>query len=222
MMIFLLISFSLLTFADDLPRWVKQGSLSDSKINYIVCSHDGIDPDEARQIAESKCLSSAAKVDGVNIKLTQKTVQSLTGSDSSEVAEIQPLEANVKCEWTDRYLEKIKDGYRVWLRCKIIKFILNTTNNKFEGVQNNFKSKDKLLRGTLLITTIPKADRLIIIGNNGQRVIEASSNLSILDITNADHSIQVNKIGYESNIFELPTMIKSGEKIQKTVVLQRK
>ncbi|MBL7669110.1 MAG: hypothetical protein JNM39_01370 [Bdellovibrionaceae bacterium] len=155
------------------------------------------------------------------VKLTQKTVQSLTGSDSSEVAEIQPLEANIKCEWTDRFLEKIKDGFRIWLRCKVLKSSIliampkSETKNAVEVVIN------KHVEGTLVLTTIPQADRIIVVGSGGERVIEPVSNVVSIAITNLDQKVEVSNAGYKKTMFELPKDFLHGSKIQKDVVLQR-
>ncbi|NUM87852.1 MAG: hypothetical protein HUU37_01485, partial [Bdellovibrionales bacterium] len=107
--------------SDSLPKWITGGSLEDASYRYIVCSQDGLDPEDIRQAAEAKCLSSAAKLNGVNITVKEKSVQSLTGVDASEVAEIEPKNKEAICTWTDRYLEKLASGYRIWLRCKVPK-----------------------------------------------------------------------------------------------------
>ncbi|MFP5492667.1 MAG: hypothetical protein ACLGG0_14275 [Bacteriovoracia bacterium] len=198
-----------------------KGPVSDNSFHYVVCSHDGIDPEESRQIAESKCLVSAAKLGGVKVKITQKTVQSLTGSDSSEVAEIQPLEVNIKCEWTDRFLEKIKDGFRVWLRCKVAKSSLTTS---ILSTKNNDHATNKManrVEATLLISTVPKADRIIIVGEGGERVIEPISNVVTTMVSSYDYKIEVTKHGYKRAIIEIPTNLKHGEKIQRTAVLEK-
>ncbi|MCX6123583.1 MAG: hypothetical protein NTV34_02360, partial [Proteobacteria bacterium] len=67
--------------ASSTPSWIRGGSLSDSAHSYLVCSHDGIDPEEVKQVAESKCLASAAKLGVVTVVIREKTVQSLTGAD---------------------------------------------------------------------------------------------------------------------------------------------
>ncbi len=204
----------------DLPSWIIKGPVSDTSFHYVVCSHDGIDPEEARQIAESKCFTSAAKLGGVNVTLTQKTVQSLTGSDSSEVAEIQPLEAKVKCEWTDRFLEKIKDGFRVWLRCKVARVpVLQKPYSETKNAIDKVASKH--IAGTIILTTIPKADRIIVIGVSGERVIEPTSNVAIVMISNLDQKIEIRKTGYKSMTFDLPTNFLHGSKMQRDAVLER-
>lgn len=204
-----------------MPPWIVKGPMSDAVFHYVVCSHDGFDPEEARQIAESKCLASAAKLGGVNVKLTQKTVQSLTGSDSSEVAEIQPLEAKIKCEWTDRFLEKIKDGYRIWLRCKISKSSLVISLQQSETKE---AVKGKAIRhaeAILILTTVPKADRIIVIGGGGERVIEPTSNVVTTTITNLDEKIEVTKSGYKRAVLVMPPEINHGDKVQRDVVLEK-
>lgn len=205
----------------DLPIWITKGPMSDSTFHYVLCSHDGIDPEEARQIAESKCLASAAKLGGVNVKLTHKTVQSLTGSDSSEVAEIQPIQINIKCEWIDRYLEKIKDGYRVWLRCKVSKKSLTSIPVKSNGTASIELKPTHYAEATLSLSTVPKADRVLIIGQNGERVLEPDSNLLTFKISNSDQKIEVSKIGYKRATILIPIKFKHGDLIEKEAVLEK-
>lgn len=210
-----------LAYSEDLPNWITKGPVIDNTNYLVICSHDGIDPEEARQIAESKCLASAAKLGGVNVKLTQKTVQSLTGSDSSEVAEIQPLEVKVNCEWTDRFLEKIKDGFRVWLRCKVLKSsVVNQINSPLTKDTLEMPT-EKHVEATLIISTLPKADRIIVIGYGGERVIEPNTNLVSIKISNQDKKVEISKIGYKRATIEIPKKFKHGDKIQKDAVLEK-
>lgn len=210
-----------LAYAETIPSWIIKGPVSDSSFHYVVCSHDGIDPEEARQIAESKCLASAAKLGGVNVKVTQKTVQSLTGSDSSEVAEIQPLEAKIKCEWMDRFLENIKDGFRVWLRCKVLKssILLSMPKSETKNVIEVVSSKH--VEGTLILTMVPQADRVIIVGTGGERVVEPVTNVVKIIITNLDRRIEITKVGYKKAVLDLPTGIAHGSKIPKDILLEK-
>lgn len=210
-----------LAYAETIPSWIIKGPVSDSTFHYVVCSHDGIDPEEARQIAESKCLVSAAKLRGVNVKVTQKTVQSLTGSDSSEVAEIQPLEAKIKCEWTDRFLENIKDGFRVWLRCKVLKSSISIQMPYPETKDAVEATPAKHVEATLILTTMPQADRITVIGFGGERVVEPISNVVNIKISNLDQKIEVSKVGYKKATTELPRDFSQGSRIQKDVVLDK-
>lgn len=205
----------------DLPLWIIKGPVSDTSFHYVVCSHDGIDPEEARQIAESKCLASAAKLGGVNVRLTQKTVQSLTGSDSSEVAEIQPLEAKIKCEWTDRFLEKIKDGFRVWLRCKLVKSSVLIAPSRSETKEPDQEKSTRHAEATLVITAVPKADRVILIGDGGERVIEPTSNVVTTTVSNLDRKVEVTRSGYKRSVIQLPPNFGHGEKIQRDAILEK-
>lgn len=205
----------------DLPSWIIKGPVSDSSFHYVVCSHDGIDPEEARQIAESKCLVSAAKLGGVSVRLTQKTVQSLSGSNASEVAEIQPLEAKIKCEWTDRFLEKIKDGFRVWLRCKVAKSSLVLGAPQSETKDQVGMAPNKHVEATLLISTVPIADRVIVIGDGGERVIEPTSNVVTTTVSNLDRKVEVSKSGYKRTVIQLPAKFSHGEKIQRDAILEK-
>jgi len=192
----------------------------------VICSHDGIDPEEARQIAESKCLASAAKLGGVNVKVTQKTIQSLTGSDSSEVAEIQPLDVNIKCEWTDRFLEKIKDGFRVWLRCRLEKKTDNVVGRPgLEDKLGKSESKElpKLLkykRAIFNLATVPTADRLIILNGNGERsIIEVKSNVESIELKEGDLSIILRKQSFQEEKVELGKW-ENGDILSRTIYLK--
>lgn len=207
--------------AGDLPAWIIKGPVSDSSFHYVVCSHDGIDPEEARQIAESKCLASAAKLGGVNVKITQKTVQSLTGSDSSEVAEIQPLEAKIKCEWTDRFLEKIKDGFRIWLRCKVARSSVAFQSPQSESTKSADEMPPRHAEATLVLTTVPRADRIIVVGAGGERVVEPTSNVVTILISGLDQKLEVKKSGYKSVTIDLPKDLSHGSKVQRDAVLNR-
>lgn len=205
--------------SSDLPSWIIKGPVSDKSFHYVVCSHDGIDPEEARQIAESKCLASAAKLGGVSVRLTQKTVQSLTGSDASEVAEIQPIEVKVKCDWIDRFLENIKDGFRVWLRCKVARGSVSRGAPQPQA-ENASLTKRKYAEATLTLSTVPKADRIIVIGVKGERVIEPNSNVVSILISNLDQKVEIKCVGYISTIIELPKDFPHGTKIHRNAVLR--
>lgn len=224
MKIFILISlsYSSIAFGGDLPSWIVKGPMSDSSYHYVVCSHDGIDPEEARQIAESKCLASAAKLGGVNVRLTQKTIQSLTGSDSSEIAEIQPLTGTVRCEWIDRFLEQIKEGFRIWLRCRVHLETTGLKSEDFEPKGAVFTNRNSHFEATMILSMVPKADRIIVRGLSGERVIEPNSNLIVLVISNLDQELELKKSGYEDVKVKLPTLNMSGQKITKEILFVRK
>lgn len=217
----ILLLISIKSFAQEPPSWVTRGPLTKGSFTYVVCSQDGIDPEEARQIAESKCLVSAAKLNGVNVRITQKTVQSLTGSDASEVAEIQPLEAKIKCEWTDRFLEKIKDGYRVWLRCKVANLPTFEKRQQSEIKLGVDESSGKHNEGTLTLTAVPMADRILVIGIGGERVLEPTTNVVNIVFSNLDQRVEIKKAGYKTGVVEVPSDFAHGIRIQRDVVLER-
>ncbi len=199
----------------------------DSTYHYVVCSHDGLDPEDVKQVAESKCLASAAKLGGVTVKITQKTVQSLTGADASEVAEIQPLERNISCEWTDRYLEKVGQGYRVWLRCRVKKTAVKVPSSSLSsGLSQGsipsvpLSSSSAYKRGVLILTMVPQADRLLVIGSGGERVVEVSSNVVRVDLHEGDTQLIVRKQKYKDAAFELKPW-KHGDSVAKTIYLEQ-
>jgi hypothetical protein len=189
--------------ANSTPSWIGGGSLSDATYSYVICSHDGIDPEEVKQVAESKCLASAAKLGGVTVTIREKTVQSLTGADSSEVAEITPLRRDIRCEWTDRYMERVGEGFRVWLRCKVKKGEIRSETSAsvdaslpVAGIDSRL-AKEPYKRGLLVVTTTPKADRILVSGARGERVIEVISNVMRIEIREGDDSIVVKKQGFK-------------------------
>lgn len=222
-LIFILTNLCVASFAyaESTPSWVTKGPVSDSTFHYVICSHDGIDPEEARQIAESKCLASAAKLGGVNVKLSQKTVQSLTGTDSSEVAEIQPLQINIKCEWTDRFLKKIMDGFRVWLRCKVLKSSISMQMSYPETKNAVDIQPSKRVEATLVLTTVPQADQITVAGLGGERVVEPTSNVVSIIISNLDQKIEVKKTGYKNGVINLPKDFTQGSKFQRDALLEK-
>lgn len=187
--------------AEALPSWVNGGALSDAKYFYVICSHEGVDPEDARQVAESKCLSSAAKLGGVTVNVRSKTVQSLTGADSSEVAEILPQTKNVRCEWLERYMEKLDQGYRIWLQCRVSKSSL--AKNESESIVEQGKTESvgvasvPYKRGLLTLTISPQADRVIVVGPRGERVIEVSTKLVKIELREGEDSVIVRKHRYK-------------------------
>ncbi|MBS1959968.1 MAG: hypothetical protein JST80_10880 [Bdellovibrionales bacterium] len=192
-----------------------------------MCSHDGLDPEDVKQVAESKCLASAAKLGGVTVKVNQKTVQSLTGADASEVAEIQPLERQVKCEWTDRFLEKVGQGFRVWLRCRVKKSsviqvseLLKPKEATESPLIDPSSSSRKYKRAILTLIMAPQADRVVIIGDGGERVIEVNSNTTKVELHEGDIKIRVRKHQYKDSEFELKPW-KHGEAISKSIFLEK-
>jgi hypothetical protein len=227
-LIFTLISFLAVPAvrAADLPAWITQGQTIDSTYFYVVCSHDGLDPEDVKQVAESKCLASAAKLGGVTVKVNTKTVQSLTGADSSEVAEIQPLTRNVKCEWIDRYLEKVEQGFRVWLRCRVKKSSVASTmdqtdpGSSIETSPNDpSPSLSAYKRAILTVTMVPKADRLIVVGTAGERVIEVTSNVFRVELHEGDAKVTARKQKYQDASFNLKPW-KHGDVLAHTIYFE--
>ncbi len=147
---------------------------------------------------------------------------SLTGSDSSEVAEIQPIEAKIKCEWTDRFLERVKDGFRVWLRCKITRASITQGVSLQSQAKNVKVAARKHAEATLILSVIPQADRIIVVGIDGERVIEPGSNVINILISSLDQNIEIKKAGYKTSTIDLPKNLSHGSKIQKDIVLERK
>lgn len=226
---FILASTFLLTsaVAADLPRWATHGITMDGTYHFVVCSADGIDPEDVKQLAESKCLAGAAKIGGVTVKVSEKSVQSLTGADASEVAEILPLTKNINCEWTDRFLEKVGQGFRIWLRCRVKKSTVNPANQKsFHGRSIETTPEvtgvplKKFKRAIMTVTTVPQCDRLIVIGDAGERVYEVTSNVVRLELHEGDTKVVARKQKYKDAALDLPIW-KHGDAIPKTFYLER-
>ena len=201
------------SFGKDRPKWIDNDSLIDSTYHYVVCSQSALDPEDARVTAEGICLASAAKLGGVQVKIKIKTIQSLTGADSSEIAEVQPLTRKVRCSFTDRYLETIGQGYRVWLRCQVKKSEVELMANQIpqdtaeEGQNKTIEQEPTALpkyqRGIVSLTMLPKGDKVIIGGSRGERVIDPTSNSIQLEIKEGDAWIEIKKHGYTASRFEL-------------------
>jgi hypothetical protein len=181
------------TKSDSLPTWVRSGSDK----NTIICSHDALDPEEARAIAETKCLSSAAKLGGVQIAITSKSIDSLGGADASEVAEMKPLTSEVRCSWTNRYLESIDGGYRAWLACRVegvVKGIPQVSAPAPPSASAMLPYK----RATLSLATTPMASKVIVKNAViGERVIDLTSNVQLIPLREGDESIEIRKQGYQ-------------------------
>lgn len=207
------------------PKWITEGKLSDPTNYFVVCSHDGLDPEEVRQVAESKCLASAAKLGGATVTVKQKTVQSLTGSDSTETAEIQPITKFVQCTWTDRFLENVQNGVRLWLRCKVDRLAIHAqyttqpeagqTTNKDASVPTIYK------RGFLNLISMPMADRLLIMnGSQVRTVIEVKSNTEQIELREGDTAIIARKQKYIDKRVELKSW-SNGSTSTRTIYLDK-
>lgn len=192
--------------ASDLPQWVKESKLSDSNYHYVICSNSAIDPEEARQTAEGLCLASAAKLGGVLVTIKNKTVSSLTGVDSSEVAEVLPLVRRVRCDFTDRYQDKIGNSYQVYLRCRVRNEEVEALA-KQNGTNIPKNESPKILdqletqlykRAIASVTMLPKADKVIIGGSRGDRVVDPSSNTISIELKEGDSYIELKKHAYKT------------------------
>ena len=187
----------------------------------MICSSDGIDPQDTRLLAEEKCLSHAAKLGGVEILINQKTVQSLTGADSSEISEVRPILKRVKCEWTDYFLEQLDSGSRVWLRCKVKKTeIMTSTDSDIFLPEDKKLNSLKYQRAHLTLTSAPTPDKVIIHGLNGERVIDTKNNVISLELKEGDHSITVKKHRFKDKTVKLEKW-KHGDSLNLAVYLEQ-
>lgn len=207
--------------SNSIPEWIQKGPLSDASHHYVVCSHDGLDPEDIRQVAESKCLASAAKLGGVVVSVREKTVQSLSGSDASEVAEIEPLKRDVKCTWTGRYLEKLPSGFRIWLRCRLSKASVTKAPTRSMDSKDSLASKPPTYkRATITITTVPKADKIIVHGLAGERVIDPTGNVTQIELKEGDEKIVARKQKYRDQERAIK-LWKHGDSISETIYLEQ-
>lgn len=217
---YVLISALFLTaHAGKLPEWVTAGSTKDSKGgSLIICSQEALDPEQARQLAENRCLVSAAKLNGVVIKIQDRVVTSLSGSDSNESAEMKPVVANVKCDWTRRFLEPLEAGYRVWLECRVARSedVSSTT------VDNPSPPRSSLpyARGILTLSTLPQPDVIIISGVNGERAVDVTSNAQVIEVREGEREVILRKLKYKELRAPIPTF-RHGDVLPMSLTLQR-
>lgn len=221
----ILFSISLSVFAQELPRWITDTSLDDGEHGYVICSHESLDPEKAKILAEDKCLSSALKGLGVELDVKSKTVQSLTGSDASEIVETTSLKKTIKCDWQNQYIERNKDSYRVWLKCKYSKNPKNSTSStlgqkepveeikiKYYGAQSN---------ATINIFTAPVADKILIKNvHSGERVFESPTQNMTIDLKAGDDQVILEKLAYKNYIINIKDA-KDGDVIVKSIIFEK-
>src|SRR5258708_6979929 len=175
--------------AADLPDWIKSGPTSNRDSYFVTCSADALDPQEAEQLAQNRCIADAAKLSGVKVQVRSKTVESLTGNDSSEIAEIQPINRSVQCQWANRYLEQQGSGYRVWLQCSVSKKTVDAQKiqaNQSDSVLEANATLPSFRRAIGIATSLPPAELFVIGGERGERVIHATKNPSNLELREGD------------------------------------
>lgn len=212
-LIYILINaFCLVGLASDLPTWITSSQTSDASYFYVICSGESLEPQQAQELTENKCLASAAKLGGVSIVVKGKTVQSLTGADSSESTELTPITKNVNCEFTDRFLEKVDSGYRLWLKCRVNKKGVNSAKYESSEIVSRTIAKKEFKRALVTIIMKPKAD-VILIGNEaGERAIDVNSNVMNVEINESDVWIIAKRNGYKDVKQNIPDL-KNGEAI---------
>jgi hypothetical protein len=196
------ILISMVALGAGLPVWVTRGPTSDGSFYFVICSADALDPQEAEQLAQSRCLAGAAKLSGVIVQIHSKTVESITGNDSSEVAEIQPINRPVQCLWTNRYLEQQGTGFRVWLRCSVSKKAVANAKDQTEPSEVDRDDKVSLpsfKKGIVIAISAPPSELYAIGGDRGERIINPIGNPTNLEIKEGDLWIVAKKHGYHDN-----------------------
>ena len=208
--------------AGGLPPWIVSGVPEDVTYQYLVCSQDGLDPEYAKLLAENKCLASAAKLGGVTVTLKQKTIDSATGVDSSEEAEIIPIERSVKCDFIKRYMQEIEAGYRVWLLCRIKKSDVKKQESPADSkdTPNNINGTMKYKKAVLYVTSVPTAEKIIIDGTRGPRVIDVVHNPQNLELREGDSKVTVKKHKYRQAEIVLDEW-ENGASLSKIVILEQ-
>ncbi len=207
---------------EGLPKWITTMQLSSPTHYFVICSADGFDPDEVKQLAEAKCLASAAKLGGATVTVRQKTVQSLTGSDSSEVAEMQPITKKVECVWIDRFMENIQNGVRIWLRCKVDRGAVHGARTETGNIQSTGEPTPpkKYKRALLNLVSVPVADRILVLTSEGERtVIEVKSNVEQIELHEGDISVVIRKQKFRDANIDLGAWV-NGDLVNRTVYLK--
>lgn len=217
------VSFSI--FAQELPKWITDTSLGDSDTGYVVCSHESLDPEKAKILAEDKCLSSALKGLGVELDVKSKTVQSLTGADASESVETTSLRKTIKCDWQNQFIERNKDSYRVWLKCKYSKKPMVSTasilNHKEEPEEIKIKPKGAQSNSTVNVFTAPVADKILIKNaHSGERVIESPEQNMTIDLKAGDEQVILKKLSYKNYVIEVKDA-KDGDVVVKSIIFEK-
>jgi hypothetical protein len=181
-----------------------------------------MDPEKAKQIAEDKCLLSAAKSLGVHLKVESKSVQTLNGADQSESIQTSPIVGQIKCGWEKLFTEKLKDSFRVWLKCKIIKTDIETkidntalTSNQNIDIPKSTADGNSVIR--LLIAPLP--DRILIENISlGTRIIERPEQNKVIEIKKGDLNLIIKKQSYKDYVIDLNDN-KDGSSTVKTVTM---
>jgi|GEM_PF-7118412 len=192
---------------DILPVWISDSKLEDGSYNFVTCSHDDLDPDLAAQTAQGKCLAKAAQLRGVTLIVRGKTVQSLSGSDSGETAEMQPIQATVRCEFTDRFMQQLASGgFRIWLRCRAKKSEF-AERRELElpagGTKGTSSAAVQYKRASILVTSVPQAEKIIVAGDRGERVIDVETNPQSIELREGDTSFTLRLRKFKDAQFDL-------------------
>lgn len=188
--------------ASDLPIWIRQGELSGQGSSYVICSHEAIDPEKARAIAEDKCLESAVKSEGVEFVLDSKTILTTVDSEQSDIYEVSPLNTKVKCQWTHHFLEKLDHSFRVWLRCRV------TLLDKLKVINKSQTEGSRAIKsasgGSLRISVVPRPDFIQVYNaTKGIRHVQVSGNDLLVELKSGDVKLLLRKIGYRDFVVDL-------------------
>lgn len=207
---FILIETSIsFAFAGELPGWIVSGPTSDERNMYFVCSDEGIEPQALQEIVEAKCIASAARAGGVTITSKTKTVQSLAGNDSNDVVEVTPIRKSVKCEFTDRFLEVLgTHSFRLWLRCRTGRVTAKEVSEFGAAVTSkadatSIAKQKTFKRGLLTVTSVPEAEKIIVLGQGTERAVDVTSNVQVIELHEGDEAVLVRKLGYRDSRQEL-------------------
>jgi hypothetical protein len=204
-----------------LPSWITNGKTSDQTFYYVNCSHDSLEPELATQMAEDQCLVSAAKLGGVTVTVHEKTVESLTGADSNQTSEMQPITKKVRCEFTQRYLQPIGTSFRVWLQCRVNKASVNSVEASSAMLPTDQPTKKlEHMRASLTVVSSPPADVIVIKGAGGERAINGNGSATqLIELHEGDSGITVKKQGYK-DAYQRFRVWKNGSLLNTTFLFQ--
>jgi hypothetical protein len=221
----LCLSFGLPIFASDkLPDWIVNPVLDEGKYGSVICSHEALDPEKAKQLAEDKCYLAAARSQGVSIKVNSRSTQTLTASEVSESVESLPVVKFVKCNWQNQFIERSNGSYRVWLKCQYSKEAPRT-DQKFQPEEFKAPERAKTMGASsnsiIRLLMVPKAE-VILIQNDTlpERVFRDIEQNMAIDIRKGDRSVIIKHHLYRDYVVDL-SKLEDGEISTMTIYLEK-
>jgi hypothetical protein len=214
-----------LAFSVELPDWITNPVLDEGKYGNIICSQEALDPDKARQLAEDKCYLGAARAQGVDLKVTSRSTQTLIASEVSESVESVPIVKFVKCDWQKQFIERNNGSYRVWLKCRYLKESISPERTgNIEQFKPPFQNTTKGAKANSVVRLlmIPKPEVILVQNYNlPERVIRDQIDQNIaIDLRKGDKSIIIKHHLYRDYILDV-SALRDGEILSKTIYLEK-